>query len=289
MYYDMPLYRPPSEAYSLIIQVTLGCSHNNCSFCSMYKSKKFSIKPIERIKEEIDFFRKQYKFAEKIFLADGDALIIPTEDLKEILNYIKLKFPECKRITCYGSPKSILLKSVEALKELQSLGLAMVYLGIESGDDDVLKQIHKGATKVELLNAGLKIKEANLLLSVTVIAGIGGKERSVQHGKNTGELISEMNPDFLGILSLMVEKNTELYNQVLDNTFCALSNTEVLEEIKMIIENIHAKEKILFRSNHASNYIVLKGELPQDKEKLLKEIQYYIDRNILKPEHQRRL
>ncbi len=273
MNYDMPLYRPPSEAYSLIIQATLGCSHNNCIFCSMYKSKKFTIKPVQTIKDEIDIYRQQNKFVEKIFLADGDALIIPTNDLKEILKYIKIKFPECKRVTLYGTPRSILLKSVEELKELQLLGLSMVYMGVESGDDEVLKDINKGATSSELLEAGTKVKESGILLSVTVISGIGGTEKSFNHGKNTGELISKMNPDFFGVLSLIVDPSTELYKKVREKKFVSLSNIEVLRELKVMIENISVENKMVFRSNHASNRYVFKADFPQDKVNLLKDIQ----------------
>ena len=146
MIYDYPLYRPPSEAYSLIIQITLGCSHNKCTFCKMYKDKKFTIKPIEQIKKEIDFFRRRVGYIEKIFLADGDALIIPTPKLLEILDYINEKFPENKRISLYASPKSILLKTPEELKEIREKGVKLVYIGMESGDNEVLKDINKGVT-----------------------------------------------------------------------------------------------------------------------------------------------
>lgn len=289
MCYDMPLYRPPSEAYSLIIQVTLGCSHNKCTFCSMYKSKKFTIKSLDKIKEEIDFFRSECRYVEKIFLADGDALIIPMEELKEILKYIKLKFPECKRVTCYGSPKSIILKSEDQLKQLKELGLHMIYMGIESGDDDVLKEINKGVTSEELLQAALKVKKSGILLSVTVIAGLAGKEKSIQHGENTGKLISKINPDFLGVLSLMIEKNTKLYDDVVKGKFKILTDIEVLKELKVMIENININDKVTFRCNHASNYIMLRGDLPKDKRKLLQQIDYYMNSNELRSEYERGL
>lgn len=289
MCYDMPLYRPPSEAYSLIIQVTLGCSHNKCTFCSMYKSKKFTIKSLDKIKEEIDFFRSECRYVEKIFLADGDALIIPMEELKEILKYIKLKFPECKRVTCYGSPKSIILKSEDQLKQLRDLGLHMIYMGIESGDDDVLKEINKGVTSEELLQAALKVKKSGILLSVTVIAGLAGKEKSIQHGENTGKLISKISPDFLGVLSLMIEKNTKLYDDVVKGKFKVLTDIEVLKELKVMIENINVNDKVTFRCNHASNYIMLRGDLPKDKRKLLQQIDYYMNSNELRSEYERGL
>ncbi len=185
MIYDYPLYRPPSEAYSLIIQITLGCSHNKCTFCKMYKDKKFTIKPIEQIKKEIDFFRRRVGYIEKIFLADGDALIIPTPKLLEILDYINEKFPENKRISLYASPKSILLKTPEELKKIRAKGVKLVYIGMESGDNEVLKDINKGVTAEEITEASQKAKEAGFQISVTVIAGICGEKDSTSHALNT--------------------------------------------------------------------------------------------------------
>ncbi len=289
MMYDYPLYRPPSEANSLIIQVTLGCSHNKCSFCGMYKSKKFRIKSLDDIKGDINYFRQEYNRVERIFLADGDALIIHTEELKEIFAYIKEVFPECKRITLYGSPKSILLKTTQELKELKALGLSMIYMGVESGDDKVLKDINKGVDGETLIKAGKMVKDADILLSVTVIAGIGGKKLSRNHAIKTGEIITEMSPDYLGVLTLMIEKDTVLYSKILNKEFEILSDREILNEIRLLIEHINVNELMVFRCNHASNYISLKGNLPQDKEKLLKQIDYYMENSRLKSEEERRL
>ncbi|OPJ59740.1 radical SAM protein [Clostridium chromiireducens] len=287
--YDYPLYRPPSESNSLIIQATLGCSHNKCSFCSMYKSKKFSIKSLEEIKNDMNHFRKIYEHVEKIFLADGDALIIPTKDLKEILMYAGKLFPECSRITLYGSPKSILLKTHQELEELKALGLSMIYMGVESGSDEVLKDINKGASSEELLNAAVMVKNANILLSVTVIAGIGGRKNSKIHAVKTGELISNMAPDYLGVLSLMAEEETDLYNKIVKKEFQLLSDKEMLIEIKLLIEHINIEETIVFRCNHASNYVSLRGDLPCDKEAMINQIDYHIEHNKLKYEYDRRL
>ncbi|EKQ51684.1 MULTISPECIES: radical SAM protein [unclassified Clostridium] len=287
--YDYPLYRPPSERNSLIMQVTLGCSHNKCSFCNMYKSKTFTIKSLEDIKREINNFRQMYTYVEKIFLADGDALIIPIEALKEILIYIKKVFPECNRVTMYGSPKSILLKSQKDLIELRNLGLSMVYMGVESGDDEVLKDINKGASVQELLKASKMIKDANILLSVTVIAGIGGVEKSENHAIKTGEIMSSVEPDYLGILTLMIEKGTALHNKIINKQFEVLNDREILNEIKLLIEHINVNKSLVFRCNHASNYISLRGNLPEDKEKLINEINYYQQMNKLKGEEYRSL
>lgn len=285
--YDYPLYRPPSESNSLIIQVTLGCSHNKCNFCNMYKSKKFVIKSLEDIKKNIDYFRQIYSHVEKVFLADGDALMIPAEKLKEILIYIKKLFPECNRITLYGSPKSILLKTSQELKELKDLGLSMIYMGVESGSNEVLKDINKGVDSEELINAAKMVKDANILLSVTAIAGIGGMEKSEIHAVKTGEVISHMMPDYLGVLTLMVEEGTDLHNKLLNKEFETLSDKDILNEIKLLIQHINVKKTIVFRCNHASNYIPLKGELPQDKEKLINQINYYVQTNQIKQEEHR--
>ena len=287
--YDYPLYRPPSESNSLIIQTTLGCSHNKCSFCNMYKSKKFTIKSLEDIKNDMNYFRQKYKHVEKIFLADGDALIIKAEDLKEILAYIKKLFPECQRITLYGSPESILLKTLQELSDLKDLGLSMIYMGVESGNDEVLNDINKGVSSEDLIKAAKRVKDANILLSVTVIAGIGGAEKSESHAIKTGEIISSMIPNYLGVLTLMVEKETTLHNKIINKEFELLNDKEVLDEIKLLIENIDIKESVVFRCNHASNYISLSGNLPRDKEELLNQINYYQHTNKLKKEGERRL
>ena len=287
--YDYPLYRPPSEAYSLIIQTTLGCSQNKCTFCSMYKSKKFTIKPLEQIKKEIDFFRIYVKKAERIFLADGDALIMPMKILKEIFIYINEKFPEAERISLYGSPKSILLKTPEELLELKKLGLGLIYLGVESGSDKILSSVKKGVSREEIIAAGKKVKKVGIPLSVTAIAGLGGKENSIEHAVETASLISEINPDYFGVLTLMLEEGTELLEEYKKGNFIPLSSSEILEETKLMIKNINVKEKCIFRSNHASNYVSLKGTLPYEKENILKTIDSALENNEIKSEFLRRL
>ena len=287
--YDYPLYRPPSEAYSLIIQATVGCSQNKCTFCSMYKSKKFTIKPLEQIKKEIDFFRIYVKKAERIFLADGDALIMPMKILKEIFIYINEKFPEAERISLYGSPKSILLKTPEELLELKNLGLGLIYLGVESGSDKILSSVKKGVSREEIIAAGKKVKKVGIPLSVTAIAGLGGKENSIEHAVETASLISEINPDYFGVLTLMLEEGTELLEEYKKGNFIPLSSSEILEETKLMIKNINVKEKCIFRSNHASNYVSLKGTLPYEKENILKTIDYALKNNDIKSEFLRRL
>lgn len=289
MNYNMPLYRPPSEAYSLIVQATLGCSHNKCTFCDMYKTKKFIIKPIEQIKKEIDYYRETVKTAPRVFLADGDALIIEFEMLSEIIVYIKERFPECNRISMYGSPKSILLKSEKELKELKNLGVFLIYLGLESGDDEVLKSVNKGVVVKEIIDAGLKVKGAGIKLSITAIAGLGGKALSNNHAINTGRAVSVIQPEYFSILSLMYNKNTELYKNIENGSFVPLENFEILNEIKKIIQNIDTESNIIFRSNHASNYLSLEGTFPKDKNKIIDEIDAALENNLLIPEIYRAL
>lgn len=271
MRYEGTVYRPPSEAYSLIIQATIGCSHNKCNFCSMYKEKSFRIRPVEEVIEDLHMARNRYNRVEKIFLADGDALIIPMEKLRVILKAIREIFPECERVGVYGSPKSILIKSIEDLKELRDLGIGIVYLGIESGSDKILKEVNKGVTSQEIIVAGKKVKDCEIKLSVTLISGLGGKENIEEHGLKSALVISQINPDYLGFLTLMIEPDTKLYDKVQSGEFKLLNPQEVMEEMRIFIENVNV-ENTVFRSNHASNYVSLKGTLPLDKEKILNTI-----------------
>ncbi|MDH6457767.1 radical SAM superfamily enzyme YgiQ (UPF0313 family) [Fusobacterium sp. PH5-7] len=283
------IYRPPSEAYSIILQATIGCSHNKCTFCSMYKSKKFSIKPIEKIKNEIEYFRKRVKYAERIFLADGDAMIIPTEMLLEILAYIKKVFPECKRISSYATSKSIELKTNDELRKIRESGISLLYIGLESGDDKVLEKINKGVSSDELAALCKKAKEAGFSLSVTFIAGILGKKDWKDHAVNTGKLISRIEPDYVGILSLMLEEGTEIYTEYLKGEFQEAEGIDILKEIEKMIENINVKVPVIFRANHASNYLNLGGTFPQDKERLISQIKDALDRYDVKDKKYRRL
>ena len=276
--YDYPLYRPPSEAYSLILQITLGCSHNKCTFCNMYTNKHFTIKPLDLIKEEIDFFRTQVRNARRIFLADGDALIIKTSTLLEILDYINKTFPERERIAIYASPRSLILKTPEELKTLRERGIDLIYLGLESGDNDVLSFTNKGVTVEQSIEGALKAKEAGFKTSVTVIAGLGGNNENngAKHALKTSEAISKISPDYLGILCLNLLPDTILKDQADKGIFKESSGFDMIEEVKLMIENIQVPqgENIILRSNHVSNYLNLQGTLPEDKEKLLSEVRF---------------
>jgi len=272
MRYEGKLYRPPSEAYSLIVQATIGCSHNKCTFCSMYKEDKFRIRPTEEIIEDLLLGRKHYKKIKRVFLADGDALIIKTEELVKILQAIKNIFPECERVGIYGSPKSILLKTKEELDELRDLGLGIIYLGLESGSDKILKDIKKGVNSKEMIEAGKKIKDSNIKSSVTLISGIGGKENSIEHALESARVLNAMEPDYIGLLTLLLEEGTELYEDVKNGKFQILNPKEVLIETKNLVENLEI-DNCIFRSNHASNYLSLRGTLMEDKELILKQIE----------------
>lgn len=283
------LYRPPSESFSLILQITIGCSHNKCSFCSMYKGVQFHIKPFEQIKAEINYFRSRAKYVNRIFLADGDALIVPTEKLIEILKYIKNIFPECERISTYASPKSLELKSEDELKKIKDNGISLLYIGAESGSDEVLKNINKGVTSKELGDLILKAKKVGFKTSVTFIVGILGEKDFREHAVATGNFISRCEPDYVGILSLMLEENTTIYQEWLKGNFKEADGIDILKEIKLIIENINVTSNIIFRSNHASNYINLKGNLPEDKKRLIQEIDISLNKHSLKEKKYRLL
>ncbi|WP_040191460.1 radical SAM protein [Clostridium culturomicium] len=279
MRYEGTVYRPPSEGRSLIIQATIGCSHNKCTFCEMYKDKKFRMRNIDEVFEDLRSARARYSYIEKIFLADGDALIIPTNRLILILDEINSLFPECKRITVYASPKSILLKSPEELSLLKEHGLYMVYLGLESGDDTILAAVNKGASSSQLIEAGKRIKDADIKISCTLISGLGGKEKWTEHAINSAKVINEIDPDYLGLLTLRVE-NRLINQDVINGRLTLLSAKEVLEEAHLLIKNLDLSNCV-FRSNHASNYVSLGAVLGDEKEELLQYIEEILKKDEL--------
>jgi len=273
MRYEGSVYRPPSEAYSLIVQVTIGCAHNDCTFCSMFKDKKFRVRDMKEIFQDFDMARKYYKRVERIFLADGDALVLTNEKLVTILDYINRLFPECERVTIYGSPQDILRKTHEELVELREKGIEMIYIGAESGSDKVLKDVCKGATREEIITAVRKIEASGIKSSVTFISGLGGKENWREHAIDSGTMISEMEPSYVGVLTLLVDKKADLYADVESGKFELLSPEEVVVETALMMENINVEKTCVFRSNHASNYVSLKGNLPKDKNAMLAQLQ----------------
>ena len=270
--YDYPLFRPPAEANNLILQVTLGCSHNLCSFCSMYKDKKYKIKNNTLIFKEIDTLANMYPNTIKIFLADGDALSIPYTKLLQILEYLNKSFLKLRRISVYATSQNLLNKTNEELKELSKHKLNLIYFGIETGDDNLLLKINKGVNQSELISSLNKASNANIKISATIILGIGGKEYSKEHIKQTAYIINNTNLNYLSTLQLGLEENEAFNFYKYFKTFTHLNDFEILEEQKKLIELLNVKNKVIFRSNHASNALHLSGTLPKDKEKLLEQI-----------------
>lgn len=271
--YVEPVYRPPSEAYSLIFQVTVGCSFNKCSFCDMYRNKEYSERSWEEIRKEIDFTAKHFPDTKRIFLADGDALNMSTERLVQILDYLYKSFPTLERVSCYAMPKNLWEKSDEELKTLRNAGLQMLYLGIESGSNTILQKVTKGATAQGIINACLKAKRNNYILSCMIILGLGGRTYTEEHIREAARVVSAISPDYLGALSLYLE--TGVKQEFLDKfkePFVPLSDAELLDEVKRLVEQINPSSPIIFRANHASNAYTLGGTLPQDKQNILNKI-----------------
>ena len=271
MRYYGAVYRPPSEAYSLIVQVTYGCSHNTCAFCSMYKEKRFALRPLDEVLEDFHIARRTYRHVDKVFLADGDALVRKASELYTILDTIRELFPECQRVTSYASPASIRIRTDEELQTLRDKGLTMVYMGLESGCDEVLKLMRKGHMSAEIIEMGQKVRRNGIALSVTAITGLGGPELLEQHAIETAKAFNAMNPEYIGMLTLMVEPGTPLYDWVRNGEFRLLTQPQVLRETRLLVENLDSPGSV-FRMNHASNYLVLKGTLNQDKEAMLRTI-----------------
>jgi radical SAM superfamily enzyme YgiQ (UPF0313 family) len=290
MKYEGMIYRPPSEANSLILQIAVGCSYNRCTFCHSFQDKSFRIKSFEEIKEDIDEV-SAYSPIPRVFLADGDALIIPQQDLMKILDYLKLKLRGLERVGIYANAVDILKKSVEELKELKELGLGIIYLGLESGNPEVLKRIKKNATAEQMIRAGKRVKEAGILLSVTVLLGIGGVELSNRHAEDTGKVLSEMDPEYVGALSLIIVPGTPIDEELKSGKLVLPSPFELIRELGTMITNCQFTE-CFFASNHASNYLPLRVRMPAEKEKALALIQEVLQRNdpsLLRPEFMRAL
>ena len=271
--YDAPLYRPPSEANSLIFQVTLGCSFNECSFCDMYRSKEYSERTWDEVKGEIDMMAKIMPDTERVFLADGDAINLSTEYMVKILKYIREKFSSIERISCYAMPMNLLKKTPEDLQELHDAGLNMLYLGIESGSDIVLKKVTKGATSKTIIKACNKAKDVGFKLSCMVILGLGGKKYSKENAIETGKVISASKPDFVGALTLYLENGIkDEFMTKWGGEFVKIDDNESLAELELLVSNINAENQIVFRANHGSNAYNIAGTFPQDKDEMLEKI-----------------
>jgi len=273
--YDYPLYRPPSEADSLIFQVTLGCSYNKCSFCDMYRSKEYSERPWEDVKTEIDTMAKMLPHTKRIFLADGDALNLSTEYMQKIVRYVYEKFPELERVACYAMPMNVLKKTDVELKALRESGLNMFYLGIESGSDTVLKKVTKGATAATIVRACKKAKDAGYILSCMVILGLGGKTHSKEHIRGTAQVLSASAPHYVGALTLYLENGIrDEFLSKFDEPFVPVSDSESLDELEDLVAQIDVKDPVVFRANHGSNAFTVKGTFPHDKQSMLEKISW---------------
>lgn len=272
MRYEGIVYRPPSEARSLIVQVTIGCAHNTCTFCNMYKAKDFRVRSMEEIMEDLREAHNSYgAYVQKVFLADGDALVLQTEKLLEILKAVRELFPNCTRVASYGTAQDILRKSEEELKSLQKAGLGIVYVGAESGDDEILASICKGVTAEELKAAGQKLKRCGIQTSVTLISGLGGRSKVEEHARSCAELISAMNPEYASFLTLRLYEGTPMYDDVVTGRFERITADEIVDEMKIFLEHVDSLGTV-FRTNHASNYVVLAGNLNEDIPSMLAQL-----------------
>lgn len=289
MHYEGMCIRPPSEAYSILLQVTVGCSHNKCAFCGTYKDKRFRIKDEKTILSDLLFASKYMKRQDKVFLMDGDALIIPQKRLMWLLNSIKEYLPWVKRVGAYANTKSIKMKSLEELVELRQNGLGILYYGVETGDDELRKKIHKGSSAQTCIDMGKKLMEAGIKLSVTVLLGIAGRERALEHARATGKLLSAMDPNFVGALTVMLIPGTPLYEEFQNGEFQLPNEKELLLELREMIQHTHLSRG-LFYSNHASNYLPVKARLPNGKQDALDLIDSALRGDIgLRPEWMRAL
>lgn len=291
MRYEGMIFRPPSEANSLILQVTVGCSYNRCTFCGAYREKSFRAKSFDEVKGDIDEVSSYGIRIPRVFLADGDALILPQKELVQILDYLNLKLNGLERIGTYANARDILKKGREELQNLKELGLRIIYLGLESGNPEVLKRIKKNATADQMIRAAAKVKEAGILLSVTVLLGIGGVEGSQRHAEDTGAVLSKMDPDFVGALSLMVVPGTPVARELETGQWALPTPFGLIEELGTMIAHCQFS-RCLFASNHASNYLPLKIQMPEQKEEALRRIREVLlrkDSKLLRPEFMRAL
>jgi radical SAM superfamily enzyme YgiQ (UPF0313 family) len=289
MHYEGHIIRPPSEANSILLQVTVGCSHNKCTFCGAYKGERFRIKPDAVILEDIAFAAAHCRRQRRLFLCDGDALIVPQQRLVRILEEIRRQLPWVTRVGVYANAKSIGLKTPEALAELRELGLGIAYMGLETGDDATLKRIRKGVTAATMIQMGRKIRSAGIKLSITVLLGIAGRERSLEHARETGRVLSAIDPEYVGALSLMLIPGTPLHADFTAGSFPLLSPAEMLRELGTMIAHT-TLSRGLFHANHASNYLPIKARLPRDKEATLQLIDRALSGEVaLKPEYLRAL
>jgi radical SAM superfamily enzyme YgiQ (UPF0313 family) len=289
MHYEGNIIRPPSEANSILLQATVGCSRNKCTFCGTYRGERFRIKPDEIILEDIAFAARHCKRQRRIFLCDGDALIIPQKRLLNILIEIERQLPWVTRVGVYANAKSLKMKTSEQLEELRSHGLGIAYMGLETGDDVTLQNIKKGATAEHMIRMGRKARAAGIKLSITVLLGIAGRQRSMIHARETGRVLSAIDPEYVGALSLMLIPGTPLFQDFKTGDFALIEPAEMLLELRTMISHTDLSRG-LFHANHASNYLPIKARMPRDKAATLELIDNALAGKIsLKPEFLRAL
>jgi len=288
--YDYPLYRPPSEANSMIFQVTLGCSFNKCSFCNMYRTKVYSERPWEEIKTEIDISAKFCSDTRRVFLADGDALNLRLDRMIQVLHYLHQKFPDLERVSCYAMPMNLLKKKDDELKQIKEAGLDMLYVGIESGNDIVLQKVTKGASYKTIVQACQKAKSNGYVLSCMMILGLGGKTYTREHIEDTALLLSELAPDYVAALTLNLEEGVyDEFMKKFGEPFVHLDDNEILDELENLVTNFNPKTPVVFRANHASNVYSIGGTIPSERNEMLALIKNLKSHpEVLKPKSLRR-
>ena len=289
MHYEGNIIRPPSEANSILLQVTVGCSRNKCTFCGTYRGERFRIKSDDVIMEDIAFAARYCRRQRRVFLCDGDALIIPQKRLLRILQEIQKQLPWVTRVGLYANAKSLNMKTLDELRELKDHGVGIVYMGLETGDDVTLKKINKGASAEHMIEMGRKAKKAGFKLSITVLLGIAGPERSRIHAQETGRVLSAIDPNYVGALSLMLIPETPLFDEYESGAFQLIDPQEMLSELRTMIASTTLTGG-LFHANHASNYLPIKARFPKEKEATLQLIDNALEGKVpLKPEYLRAL
>ena len=285
MRYEDPVFRPPCEAGSLIIQATIGCPHNQCTFCGMYKMKRYRVRPLHEIREDLQMARRVWADPFSVFLADGNTIAMRTDDLAQVLDYVREAFPNVQRISCYGGARFIRGRKVEDLRRLKEHGLQIVYMGLESGDDEILRRVHKGATADDYVRAAAKMRESGILLSTYVLAGLGGRERMREHALGSAATLNRMKPDYIRIRTLAFLPGFPLYKQLQAGEFQECTGREIAEETRLLLENLRV-DGAEFLSDHVSNYLPLYGRLPEDKKRMLAAIEEALavpDNPVLEP------
>jgi radical SAM superfamily enzyme YgiQ (UPF0313 family) len=291
MYHDIyegNIFRPPSEARSLILQATIGCSWKRCTFCTAFHGKEFRVKTLDEIRKDVSKIYPYYSDTRRIFLADANALCMETDELVSILEYLHSIFERLERITLYGGPLDIRRKTINELKRLKDAGLDMIYLGLESGSAEVLKKVCKGATTEIFIEGAGKVKEAGIKLSVMVILGLGGKELSREHAEESARVLSAMDPEYAAALTLLLEPGADILKDIDEGRMTLITPEQSLKEIRTIIEKMDVTHCV-FRSNHPSNYVPIKGTLPEDREKMISDIDEALKKSRFRPEGWRAL